>query len=92
MTVMIVVIVFNILLNVVKRKIVIQDELSDETLSALDIEAIEKSIIVIPDEESSKVLAQSDVNVDMTLIEQTIDNICKKAEVFKFRIVLSKVC
>ena len=92
MTVIIVVIVFNILLRVFKRKIVIQDELSDETLSALNIEAIEKNIIVVLDDESFKVLAQSDVDVDMALIEQTIDNICKEAEVFKFRIVLSKVC
>ena len=53
----IVVIIFNILLKVFRRKIIIQDELSDETLSALDIEAIEKNIIVVPEEESSKVLA-----------------------------------
>ena len=92
MTVIIVVIVFNILLKVFRRKIVIQDELFDETLSTVDIEVVEKSIIVVPDKESSKVLAQSDVDVDMTLIEQIIDNICKEAEVFKFRIVLSKVC
>ena len=38
------------------RKVVFQDELIDEDMSELDIEAIEKSIIVVPDSESSEVL------------------------------------
>ena len=69
MTVLIIVTVFIIIMKVVRRKIVIEEELSDETLSALDIEAIKKSIIVVPDEESSNVLSQSNVNVDMASIE-----------------------
>ena len=92
MSVYIVVTIFNIILNAVKRKIVIQEELSDETLSTLDIEAIEKSIIVVPDEESSKFLPQPNVDVDMASIEETITNICKGVEVFKIRIVLCKLC
>ena len=92
MTVLIIVTVFIIILKVVKRKVVIEQELSDETLSALDIEAIEKSIIVVPDEESSKFLPQSNVDVDMASIEQTIDNICKGVEVFKIMTLLCKLC
>ena len=38
------------------RKVVFQDELIDGDLSELDVEAIGKSIIVVPDIESSKVL------------------------------------
>ena len=38
------------------RKVVIEDELTDETLSELDVETIGKSIIVVPDSESSEVL------------------------------------
>ena len=41
---------------VLRRKFVVEDELPDEVFSELDIEAIEKSIIVVPDSESDKVL------------------------------------
>ena len=43
MTVLIVVTVFIIILKGVRRKIVIEEELSDKTLSALDIEALRRA-------------------------------------------------
>ena len=52
----------------------------DEALSELDLEAIEKSIIVVPDSES----AEANVEVDMASIDETIASICKDVEIFKF--------
>ena len=50
--VIIIVVSFRIVEKVFRRKVVFQDELTDEALPKLDIEAIEKSIIVVPDSES----------------------------------------
>ena len=41
--------------NVSTKKVVFQDELINEDMSELDVEAIGKSIIVVPDSESSEV-------------------------------------
>ena len=47
---------FQIVEKVFRRKVVLQDELPDEALFELDIEVIEKSIIVVPASESVEVL------------------------------------
>ena len=47
---------FQIVVKVCRKKVVLEDELPDEAFSKLDIEAIGKNIIEVPDSESAKVL------------------------------------
>ena len=77
--VLIVVFPFQIVEKLFRRKVVLQDDVTDEALSKLDLEAIEKSIIVVPDSEST----EANVEVDMTAIDEIIASICKEVEVFK---------
>ena len=80
--------------NVVKslrKKFIVEDELLDEVFSELDIEAIEKRIIVSPDSEFRFYffllsffffwVQQRNVVLDMALINETIATVCKDVEV-----------
>ena len=78
--VIIVFIPFQIVEKLFRRKVVIQDDVTDEALSDLDLEAIGKSIIVVPDSEST----EANIEVDMASIDETIASICKDVEIFKF--------
>ena len=51
----ILVIYFQNVVKSLRKKFIVEDELPDEVFLELDIEAIEKSIIDIPDSESDKV-------------------------------------
>ena len=77
--VLIVVFPFQIVEKLFRRKVVLQDDVTNEALSKLDLEAIEKIIIVVPDNE----YPEANVEVDMTLIDEIIALICKDVEVFK---------
>ena len=77
--ILIVVFPFQIVEKLFRRKFVLQDDMTNEALSKLDLEAIEKIIIVVPDNE----YPEANVEVDMTLIDEIIALICKDVEVFK---------